>query len=69
MTHCEDCKSRKKHKRQSKTIQFFVAILLAGGVDAIVQSLQGTADWRNFMILLISLMGIGLRLTSKHELV
>jgi hypothetical protein len=58
-----------KHWKRSKTLQFFTAILVMGGIDLIVQFLQGTADWRNFAILVISMVGIGLRIVTRHELI
>ena len=53
-------------KFQSKTINFFVAVLLAGGLDLINQFLENeNVSWRSVALLAVALSGIALRLVTK----
>jgi len=50
---------------KSKTIIFCSTILVAGGTDLLINFLLGEFNWRSVAILIVSLVGIALRLTTK----
>lgn len=56
-----------KHILKSNTFQFFSAILIAGGIDLIVAFLNDTWSWRSFFILVIGIIGIGLRIKTTES--
>ncbi len=52
----------------SSTIQFFAAVLLAGGLDILDQLFrEETLDWRSIVVASIGFIGIALRLKTKDK--
>jgi hypothetical protein len=53
---------------KSQTIQFFALVLAGGGIDLVMGFVQGEISARAFVIMLLGLVGIGLRLNTTQAL-
>lgn len=53
---------------RSKTLGFFAAVFLGGGLDAVQAFINGDITWRSFALMLVGLIGIGLRVVTSKKL-
>ncbi len=58
----------KKDWWKSQTIQFFILVFAGGGIDLVTGFVNGDVTVRAFIIMLLGLVGIGLRLKTTQGL-